>query len=308
MRDAWPARHSGTRLRAERRDRLRRAAPRDYQAQSHFASSAFRDEKGDRDSRPRAGGQEDGRPDTPTAADSISIPRANVLHQGPHPSASPRGVRDAWPAQHSGTRPQAERRDGLRRAAPRDYQAQSHLSRWFAPGQLEAGNLTEAATSGSMFRRGCGSPESAVLVFRRRAASAVTASGREGCLASPTQGTRFTPSGGIGSAGRPRGTTRRSPNSLRSSAVRGPDDEFRARKMTGQRSGKGPAQTVLVSPARAASNSASPRGVRDAWPAQHQGLGFGRAAGFGSPPGGPTGLPGAVPPPAGEASKLRNTA
>ena len=207
----------GLGVRAERRDRLRRAAPRDYQAQSHLPltdSSATRHREsearrtiasathsrrtalvstakgriqfriaewregclasptsgtrllpggGFRESAGRPRGTTRHSP-TPLRTDSsgtraqVVTPRQRAggeltseaigrnacgggldtavltFRQGPHPSASPTGVRDAWPAQHSGTRLRAERRDGLRRAAPRDYQAQSHLARLYRAG------------------------------------------------------------------------------------------------------------------------------------------------------------------------------
>ena len=99
----------------------------------------------------------------------------------------------------------AERRvSGVRRATSRDYQAQSHHARSSVAGRRTPAGARRGRLRGRDGRAG-------EIVSRRRAASAVTASGREGCLASPIQGTRLAPSGGIGSAGRPRGTTRRSP-------------------------------------------------------------------------------------------------
>ena len=126
-----------------------------------------------------------------------------------------------------GTRLRAERRDRLRRAAPRDYQAQSHLAPSSGiPRRKGDRDSRQRANIEKGGRPDSGRLDPAVPAFSSRAASICIAKRREGCLASPTlrdsapgRAAGWTPSGRMDAAGRPRGTTRRSPASLRSSAA-----------------------------------------------------------------------------------------
>ena len=124
---------------------------------------------------------------------------------------------------------------GVRRAAPRDYQAQSRST--FRTKRTEEYPAADPCTGAPRAHRGAVAlrarrmdrrepsrsgprppgPKSGLLISIPQGSSSIAQPRRgEGCLASPIErASASPPSGGEGkSAGRPRGTTRRSPNPL----------------------------------------------------------------------------------------------
>ena len=123
-----------------------------------------------------------------------------------------------------------------------------------------------------------------------------TAFGREGCLASPTRGTRLAAE--WRNSGDPsRATPRDYQAQSRLPSRYGGRHARRANSESGW--GRSPAaarDSVLSCSARAASHfRPAPPAMRDCLETRHQGLGFVERRFRGSPSGGPTGLPGAVP-------------